>query len=90
MARSPRFGFTLVERRSSFTLVERRLGFTLVKSLVGDRHRDPANLEAAFAKRGKPLPPNPIPAKYNTQSTLALEITAGKEDKYAVVILVTK
>jgi hypothetical protein len=42
--------------------------------------------EAAFAKRGKLLPPNPIPAKYNSQSTLAVEIKAGEENKYDVVI----
>lgn len=42
--------------------------------------------EAAFAKRGKPLPPNPIPPKYNSRSTLAVEIKAGEENKYDVVI----
>jgi hypothetical protein len=42
--------------------------------------------ETAFAKRGKPLPPNPIPPKYNTQSTLAVEIKVGEENKYDVAI----
>jgi hypothetical protein len=42
--------------------------------------------EAAFAKRGKPLPPNPIPPAFNSQSQLSVEVKAGDENKYDVVI----
>jgi hypothetical protein len=43
--------------------------------------------EAAFAKRGgKPLPPNPIPPAFNTQSTLTVEVKAGEENKFDVLI----
>ena len=46
--------------------------------------------EAAFAKRGKALPPNSIPPTYNTQSTLSVEIKAGTENQYDVVIPATR
>jgi hypothetical protein len=42
--------------------------------------------EAAFAKRGKPLPPNPIPPAFNTESTLAVEIKAGDVNQYDITI----
>ncbi len=42
--------------------------------------------EAAFAKRGKPLPPNPIPPAFNSQSQLSVEVKPGDENKYHVVI----
>lgn len=42
--------------------------------------------EAAYAKRrGRPLPPNPIPPAFNSQSTLSVEVKAG-ENTYDVTI----
>jgi hypothetical protein len=42
--------------------------------------------EAAFAKRGKPLPPNPIPPAFNRDSTLSLEVKPGIENVYDVSV----
>ena len=46
--------------------------------------------EAAFAKRGgRPLPPNPIPPAFNSQSTLTADVQAGNENTYDVTIPAT-
>jgi hypothetical protein len=43
--------------------------------------------EAAFAARGgKPLPPNPVPAAFNKQSTLAVEIQEGETTNFDVAV----
>jgi hypothetical protein len=43
--------------------------------------------EAAFAKRGgKPLPPNPIPPRFNRDSQLVVEVKAGEENTYDVSV----
>jgi len=43
--------------------------------------------EAAFAKRGgKPLPPNPIPPAFNSQSTLTAEVKSGETNTFDVAI----
>ena len=43
--------------------------------------------EAAFAKRGgKPLPPNPIPPRFNRESQLVVEVKAGEENSYDISI----
>jgi hypothetical protein len=43
--------------------------------------------EAAFAKRGgRPLPPNPIPAAFNSQSTLTAEVKSGETNTFDVAI----
>lgn len=43
--------------------------------------------EAAFAKRGgRPLPPNPIPPAFNSQSTLTADVEAGSENTFDVRI----
>ena len=42
--------------------------------------------EAAFAKRGKPLPPNPIPPAFNTNSTLAVSVEADKSNHFDISI----
>lgn len=48
----------------------------------------PVDDEQAFAQRGgAPLPPDPVPATYNTQSQLTLEVKAGEDNAYDVPIL---
>ncbi len=43
--------------------------------------------EAAFAKRGgKPLPPNPIPPAFNTQSTLTVEVKSAQTNTCDIAI----
>ena len=43
--------------------------------------------EAAFAKRGgRPLPPNPIPAAFNSQSTLTADVKSGETNTFDVAI----
>ncbi len=43
--------------------------------------------EAAYTKRGgRPLPPNPIPPRYNRESTLIAEIKAGEDNQFDVTI----
>jgi hypothetical protein len=43
--------------------------------------------EAAFAQRGgMPLPPQPIPAEFNTQSTRTVEVKAGEDNSYDVMV----
>jgi hypothetical protein len=43
--------------------------------------------EAAYAKRGgRPLPPNPIPPAFNSQSTLTVEVKPGETNAFDVVI----
>ena len=47
----------------------------------------PIDDEAAFARRGgKPLPPNPIPPHFNSQSTLTAEVKAGEQNTYDITI----
>ena len=42
--------------------------------------------EAAYAKRGKPLPPNPVPPEFNVKSTLLTEVRAGATNTFDVTI----
>ena len=43
--------------------------------------------EAAYAKRGaKPLPPNAIPAQFNRDSQLVVEVKAGEDNSYDVIV----
>jgi hypothetical protein len=43
--------------------------------------------EAAFARRGgRPLPPNPVPAEFNRNSKLTVEVKPGEENTYNVTI----
>jgi hypothetical protein len=43
--------------------------------------------EAAFAARGGvPLPPQPIPAEFNTKSTQTVQVTAGEDNSYDVTV----
>jgi hypothetical protein len=50
----------------------------------------PIDDEAAFVKRGgRPLPPNPIPAAYNSQSTLTADVKPGGENTFDVTIPAT-
>jgi hypothetical protein len=47
----------------------------------------PIDDEAAFAKRGRrPLPPNPIPPAFNSQSTLVVDVEAGHENTFNVAV----
>jgi hypothetical protein len=47
----------------------------------------PIDDEAAFAKRGgKPLPPNPIPPAFNSQSNLTADVKAGEENAFDIAI----
>jgi hypothetical protein len=46
--------------------------------------------EAAFAKRGgRPLPPNPIPPAFNSQSTLTADVKWGAKNTYDISIPAT-
>jgi hypothetical protein len=46
--------------------------------------------EAAFAKRGgKPLPPNPIPGKYNRNSSLTAAISSTSDNEFKFNLEVT-
>ncbi len=43
--------------------------------------------EAAFAQRGgSPLPPNPVPAEFNRNSKLTVEVKLGEDNKFDVTI----
>lgn len=43
--------------------------------------------EAAFAQRGgRPLPPNPVPADFNRNSKLTVEVKPGEDNKFDVTI----
>jgi hypothetical protein len=42
--------------------------------------------EAAYARRGKPLPPHSIPLEFNRQSTLVAEVTPDQENTFDVAI----
>jgi hypothetical protein len=43
--------------------------------------------ELAFAKRGpRPLPPNPIPPQFNTQSTLTVTVKADERNTFDVAL----
>jgi hypothetical protein len=43
--------------------------------------------EQGYAQRGgAPLPPDPIPISFNTQSTLFLEVVGDQENSYDVPI----
>jgi hypothetical protein len=47
----------------------------------------PVDDEQAFAQRGgAPLPPDPVPAEFNENSTLFLEVAADQDNKYDVPI----
>jgi hypothetical protein len=46
--------------------------------------------EAAFAKRGgRPLPPNPVPPAFNSQSTLTADVKSGAENTFDISIPAT-
>jgi hypothetical protein len=42
--------------------------------------------EAAFARRGRPLPPNPVPLEFNRNSTLTVEVKPSEDNTYNVTI----
>jgi hypothetical protein len=43
--------------------------------------------EAAFAqRRGRPLPPDPIPPEFNTRSQLVVEVQAGRQNTFDVTV----
>jgi hypothetical protein len=42
--------------------------------------------EAAFAKRGKPLPPNRVPPEFNVKSSLVTDVKAGEKNTFDVTI----
>jgi len=42
--------------------------------------------EAAYAKRGKPLPPNPVPPEFNVKSVLVADVKSGEKNTFNIAI----